>query len=70
MVLDPQRWLELRRGLVESGAMSLSEVSKETGLNWRTVSKYPSADSSAPPRRRAGWRVVSRASEWSTRSLR
>jgi hypothetical protein len=43
MVLDPQRWLELRRfrGLVESGAMSLSEVAKETGLNWRTVSKYP-----------------------------
>ncbi|RAS33727.1 integrase-like protein [Streptomyces avidinii] len=31
--------------------MSLSEVSKETGLNWRTVSKYLSADSSAPPRR-------------------
>ncbi|WP_405434716.1 IS21 family transposase [Streptomyces anulatus] len=55
MVLDPQRWLELRRfrGLVESGAMSLSEVAKETGLNWRTVSKYLSADSSAPPRRMA-----------------
>lgn len=31
--------------------MSLSEVAKETGLNWRTVSKYLSADgSSAPPR--------------------
>ena len=56
MVLDPQRWLELRRfrGLVESGAMSLSEVAKETGLNWRTVSKYLSADgASAPPRRTA-----------------
>ncbi|MFE5113686.1 IS21 family transposase [Streptomyces sp. NPDC056663] len=55
MVLDPQRWLELRRfrGLVESGAMSLSEVAKETGLNWRTVSKYLSGDSSSPPRRTA-----------------
>jgi len=56
VVLDPQRWLELRRfrGLVESGAMSLSEVAKETGLNWRTVSKYLSADGSAsPPRRTA-----------------
>lgn len=56
MVLDPQRWLELRRfrGLVESGAMSLSEVAKETGLNWRTVSKYLAADgSSGPPRRTA-----------------
>lgn len=54
MVLDPQRWLELRRfrGLVESGAMSLTEVAKETGLNWRTVSKYLSADGPmAPPRR-------------------
>lgn len=55
MVLDPQRWWELRRfrGLVESGAMSVSEVAKETGLNWRTVSKYLSADSGAPPRRTA-----------------
>lgn len=54
MVLDPQRWLELRRfrGLVESGAMSLSEVAKETGLNWRTVSKYLSADGPASPPRR------------------
>jgi transposase len=52
--LDPQRWLELRRfrGLVESGAMSLSEVAKETGLNWRTVSKYLSADGPASPPRR------------------
>ncbi|MEU0438146.1 IS21 family transposase [Streptomyces sp. NPDC006290] len=56
MVLDPQRWLELRRfrGLVESGAMSLSEVAKETGLNWRTVSKYLSAEGPpSPPRRTA-----------------
>lgn len=55
MVLDPERWLELRRfrGLVESGAMSLSEVAKETGLNWRTVSKYLSADGPASPPRRS-----------------
>ncbi|MEU9945816.1 IS21 family transposase [Streptomyces lavendulae] len=56
MVLDPQRWLELRRfrGLVESGAMSVSEVARETGLNWRTVSKYLSAEGPAgPPRRTA-----------------
>jgi transposase len=54
VVLDPQRWLELRRfrGLVESGAMSLTEVAKETGLNWRTVSKYLSADGPASPPRR------------------
>lgn len=56
MVLDQHRWLELRRfrGLVETGAMSLSEVSKETGLNRRTVRKYLSAEAPiAPPRRAA-----------------
>ncbi|TWE21744.1 transposase [Kitasatospora atroaurantiaca] len=54
MVLDPHRWLELRRfrGLHESGAMSLSEISKETGLNRRTVRKYLAAQAPiAPPRR-------------------
>ncbi|MET8615652.1 IS21 family transposase [Streptomyces misionensis] len=55
MVLDPERWLELRRfrGLVESGAMSLSEVAKETGLNWRTVSKYLSSEGPVSPPRRS-----------------
>ncbi|WP_338674659.1 IS21 family transposase [Streptomyces sp. SCSIO 30461] len=63
MVLDPERWLELRRfrGLVESGAMSLSEVAKETGLNWRTVSKYLSADGPvSPPRRLPNGRLRAR----------
>ncbi len=56
MVLDPHRWLELRRfrPLYESGAMSLREIAKETGLNRRTVSKYLTAGtSSAPPKRTA-----------------
>ncbi|GGU53073.1 IS21 family transposase [Streptomyces violascens] len=59
MVLDPQRWLELRRfrGLHASGAMSLSEIAKETGLNRRTVRKYLSGESpSAPPRRTSNGR--------------
>ncbi|MGW4757572.1 MerR family transcriptional regulator [Streptomyces chartreusis] len=54
MVLDPQRWMELRRfrRLFESGAMSLSEIAKETGLNRRTVRKYLSSEGPvAPPRR-------------------
>ncbi|MFF3689679.1 IS21 family transposase [Streptomyces sp. NPDC002187] len=54
MVLDPHRWLELRRfrGLYESGAMSLREIAKETGLNRRTVAKYLSGETPiAPPRR-------------------
>lgn len=56
MVLDPHRWLELRRfrPLYESGAMSLREIAKETGLNRRTVSKYLKDPASiAPPKREA-----------------
>jgi transposase len=54
--LDPHRWLELRRfrPLYESGAMSLREIAKETGLNRRTVSKYLKDHASvAPPKREA-----------------
>ncbi|WP_424862924.1 IS21 family transposase [Streptomyces sp. MMS24-I29] len=54
MVLEPHRWLELRRfrPLYESGAMSLREIAKETGLNRRTVSKYLKDPASlAPPKR-------------------
>jgi transposase len=41
MVLEAERWLELRRFRVlrDAGA-SISEISRETGLNWRTVKKY------------------------------
>lgn len=56
MVLDPHRWLELRRfrPLYESGAMSLREIAKETGLNRRTVSKYLKDSAPvAPPKREA-----------------
>lgn len=59
MVLDPQRWLELRRfrGLHESGAMSLSEIAKELGINRRTARKYLSAQAPiAPPRRTSNGR--------------
>ncbi|MFE5810132.1 IS21 family transposase [Streptomyces sp. NPDC056491] len=55
MVLDPQQWMELRRfrGLFEAGAMSLSEIAKETGLNRRTVRKYLTARAPISPPRRA-----------------
>jgi transposase len=59
VVLDPHRWLELRRfrGLYEAGAISLSEIARETGLNRRTVRKYLSAQAPvAPPRRTRGGR--------------
>ncbi len=54
MVLDPQRWLEIRRfrALFESGAVTLTEIAKETGLNRKTVRKYLSGQApAAPPRR-------------------
>lgn len=41
MVLEAERWLDLRRFRVlrEAGA-SIAEIVRETGLNWRTVKKY------------------------------
>jgi transposase len=54
VVLDPHRWLELRRfrSLYESGAMSLRDIAKETGLNRRTVTKYLTGEAPvAPPQR-------------------
>ncbi|MFD8386622.1 IS21 family transposase [Streptomyces sp. NPDC059679] len=61
MVLDPRRWSELRRfrGLLESGAMSLSEIARETGLDRKTVRKYL-AGPATPPRRSASGQVVPR----------
>ncbi|MEO3853200.1 IS21 family transposase [Streptomyces sp. B8F3] len=55
MVLDPHRWLELRRfrSLLESGAMSLSEIARETGLDRKTVRKYLTASGPATPPRRS-----------------
>lgn len=56
MLLDAERWLELRRfrGLLESGALSVSEIARETGLDRKTVRKYLS--SPGPARRRRGGR--------------
>ena len=53
--LDEQRWLDVRRfrALYEAGA-SVSEIARETGLNWRTVKKYlatDGADLTSPKRR-------------------
>lgn len=59
MVLDPQRWLELRRfrSLRESGAIGLSEIARETGMDRKTVRKtvrkYLSAPGPATPPRRS-----------------
>ncbi|WP_443735647.1 hypothetical protein [Streptomyces monomycini] len=66
MILDPRRWLELRRfrGLYESGALSLREIAKATGLNRRTVAKYLSGETPvAPPKRAANGQPRPRAVE-------
>jgi probable addiction module antidote protein len=45
MVLDPQRWLELRRfrALREAGA-TVSEIARETGLGRESLYKALSSD--------------------------
>jgi transposase len=55
VVLDSHRWLELRRfrSLLESRAISLSEMARETGLGRKTVRKYLSAPGPATPPRRS-----------------
>lgn len=63
MVPHPHRWLELRRfrSLLESGAISLSEVARETGLDRKTVRKYfPAPGPATPPRRSPNGRSKAR----------
>ena len=50
MVLDPHRWLELRRfpRSVRVRRDEPAEIAKETGLNRRTVTKYLSAEARRP----------------------
>jgi transposase len=50
LVLDAERWLELRRfRALRQADASISEIARETGLNWRTVKKYLEADGPAAP---------------------
>jgi predicted transcriptional regulator len=50
MVLEAERWLELRRfrALRDAGA-TISEIAREPGLNWRTVKKYLEEDGPVAP---------------------
>ena len=63
-MLEAERWLELRRfrALRQAGA-SISEIARETGLNWRTVKKYleadgPAAPPASPPRTGRGSQLI------------
>jgi transposase len=50
VVLDAERWLELRRfGVLRQAGASISEIARETGLNWRTAKKYLEAGGPAVP---------------------
>ena len=50
MILDPESWMDIRRfrALRESG-VSIAEIARETGHDWKTVKKYLSADAPASP---------------------
>ena len=64
MVLEAERWLELRRfRALRQADATISEIARETGLNWRTVKKYLEADGPAsppapPPRAATGKQVI------------
>src|SRR4051794_32299834 len=57
MILDPESWMDIRRfrALREAG-VSIAELARETGHDWKTVKKYLAADGpvappAAPPRK-------------------
>lgn len=52
MVLDAERWLELRRfRVLRDAGLSISEIARETGLHRRTVRKYLNAELGQAPQR-------------------
>jgi hypothetical protein len=52
VVLDAERWLELRRfRALRDAGLSVSEIARETGLHRQTVRKYLSAEVGLPPQR-------------------
>lgn len=52
VVLDAERWLELRRfRALRDAGLSISEIARETGLHRTTVRKYLNAELGQPPRR-------------------
>jgi len=54
VVLDAERWLELRRfRALRDAGLSVSEIARETGLHRRTVRKYLNAELGQAPQRAA-----------------
>src|SRR5215218_6636082 len=50
MILDPESWVDIRRfrALREAG-VSIAEIARETGHDWKTVKKYLAADAPGSP---------------------
>jgi transposase len=50
MILDPESWMDIRRfrALQEAG-VSIAEIARETGHDWKTVKKYLAADAAVGP---------------------
>jgi predicted transcriptional regulator len=50
MILDPESWMDIRqfRALREAG-VSIAEIARETGHDWKTVKKYLAVDGPAGP---------------------
>ena len=50
MILDPESWMDIRRfrALREAG-VSIAEIARETGHDWKTVKKYLAAEAPASP---------------------
>src|SRR5689334_4508607 len=51
MILDPEHWMELRRfrPLFEAGAVSISEIARVSGRDWRTVKKHLTSEAANTP---------------------
>ncbi len=57
MILDPEQWMDIRRfRALHDAGVSISEIARVTGHDWKTVRKYladgaPARPPAAPPRR-------------------
>jgi hypothetical protein len=51
MILSQERWMNLRafKALAEAWA-TWAEIARETGYDWRTVKRYPTADAPTTPK--------------------
>src|SRR5215211_1088035 len=50
MILDPESWMDIRRfrALREAG-VSIADIARETGHDWKTVKKYLGDDAPVVP---------------------